>query len=623
MKPHGSGPHQETTPFPLLTLPEPLKGVDPVLPTGNEYLALPDIRPEGRVQSLNLLLRSTRSLLEFRGEPLLAPALEVQGKPWPLEPEGYELLQAFLPRFRYRAGGHRLQATYFAPPGFKGLVVLLEFGSGGDKPLRVRLGLEGRLTGMALSLLSRRPLPGPHRAYWNPWSRALVLEAGAGLPLAALAFRDEGGNPPEELPQGDPPWAYRLLQTREVAPQGTVRAAFYLGLAPEGDGAGLHAVDLARHGVEALLEGTLRFLKARSWPEAQGPLGEVYHRNLFFALFFAAGRTLDTEEWVLLTSKSPRYYVAAAHWTRDALLWAFPAALEADPDLARTWLLAAFRLYAQNPGIHAQYLDGTVLYPGFELDQLAAFYLALGRYVEKTGDLAFLEEAAVAQALPRLEAALARWYDPQVGLARTFLLPSDDPAPYPYVTYDNALLWAGLRAWAGVLAQRGRREASQRVQSLALQIRKAILERLVVPGPFGPMFCWASDLEGGYILYDEPPGSLELLPFYGFIGAEDPVYRNTVRWIYSPENPYGPPEAPFATPSCPHAPFSWTLSVANALLLGREGWLERLPRMPLDGGLACESFDPWTGEARTGAGFAACAGFLAFALKKALERRRG
>ncbi|MCL5045292.1 MAG: hypothetical protein M1598_00475, partial [Actinobacteria bacterium] len=169
------------------------------------------------------------------------------------------------------------------------------------------------------------------------------------------------------------------------------------------------------------------------------------NRNLFFSLFFSAGRTIDSEELVLITSRSPRYYVSAAHWSRDSLLWAFPAVLMADKAIAREHLLAAYRLYTKNPGVHALYIDGTVLYPGFELDELCAFVIALNRYLQATGDRSILAEPEVDLGLGRVMAEMKHRQDPATGLGATFLISSDDPAYHPYGTYSNALLALAYR----------------------------------------------------------------------------------------------------------------------------------------------------------------------------------
>jgi meiotically up-regulated gene 157 (Mug157) protein len=133
------------------------------------------------------------------------------------------------------------------------------------------------------------------------------------------------------------------------------------------------------------------------------------------------------------------------------------------------------------------------------------------------------------------------------------------------------------------------------------------------------------DLEGSSVLLDEPPGSLALLPHYGFCSADEAVYLNTLRWIDLADNPHLGPAGRFQTASCAHAPYSWVLSLANMLLSAPCARAERaaeiLSAIPLDGGLACETFDPETGLPMTGRHFATCAGFLGYAIHEWMKQR--
>ena len=103
-----------------------------------------------------------------------------------------------------------------------------------------------------------------------------------------------------------------------------------------------------------------------------------------------------------MTSRSPRYYVSAAYWDRDSLLWAFPAILMADAAYAREILTYVFTRQIRNVGIHSRYIDGTVLEPGFELDELCAPVIALTRYTETTKDETLICEPFVKQGLIRI-----------------------------------------------------------------------------------------------------------------------------------------------------------------------------------------------------------------------------
>ncbi len=115
--------------------------------------------------------------------------------------------------------------------------------------------------------------------------------------------------------------------------------------------------------------------------------------------------------------------------------------------------------------------------------------------------------------------------------------------------------------------------------------------------------------------YDKPPGSLQLLPFYGFYAADDPVWQATVSLIREESYPLSFAGHPIAEIGCKHAPHPWVLSICNSLLSGHhQEALRHLRATRMDNGIACESVHEDTGDCTTGAAFATCAGFLAYAL---------
>lgn len=611
----------------ILTVPAELPDEGEIVLTGNDYVSLPVIDPvTGAVRTANVLHMGQASLIEFHGSPLLQPFISRDGVAVSPAFDTVAYESGFVPCFKGIAAALAVELRYCAPPGFKGFAVQLTVSNTGPEPCRVEAGLVGCVTATTAAVFSRRPLAGPHRAYYDSWTRATVFEANAGGPLAAFAVRAASG----EAWTVDPPlaWsrehgggvlpsdsvaAFRHVRPLVLAPGESAELHYFCGVGREGDGAGLNTVDLARHGWPKLYSETRAWLDARARPAPTAAIADRLNRNLFFSLFFASGRTIDTEELVLVTSRSPRYYVSAAHWSRDSLLWAFPATLLADHALAREQLVTAYRLYTRNVGLHALYMDGTLLYPGFELDEVCAFVIALDRYIHATGDRSVLDEPAVQAGLDKVLTALAGARHDETGLCATFLLSTDDPAPHPYVTYSNALLSLSWRILGDLFD-------SDAYRAESALVRESVFRRLVVPGPFGPMFCGSSDLAGQHALFDEPPGSLELLAHYGFVSADDPVYKNTVAWIYSEHNPFYRADGRWHGPECIHAPHPWVLAMANGLLSGRD-LVDLVAAAPMDSGFACETVDRNTGRAKTGAAFATCAGFLAYALDFAVNRR--
>jgi meiotically up-regulated gene 157 (Mug157) protein len=296
------------------------------------------------------------------------------------------------------------------------------------------------------------------------------------------------------------------------------------------------------------------------------------------------------------------------------LLWAYPAILEADAELAEEILHYIFGRQRKNIGVHSRYIDGTVLEPGFELDELMAPVIALEAYVDKTGDREILEDANVRKGLKQILKVLETMRHPEIRLYETFLQPTDDEIVHPYLTYNNVLVWRSFMALAKLYP-----DVYGSLVADAEEVKKAIYAHCVFNDEDGkPYFGWSMDLKGQHNVYDEPPGSLQLLAYYGFCAEDDEVWCNTVRMIRSPAYEYSFADAPIAEIGCAHAPYPWVLSLCNSMLCGHwEQAFRELEIIQMDNGIACESVDPYTGICTTGAAFATCAGFLCHGMKTA------
>lgn len=205
---------------------------------------------------------------------------------------------------------------------------------------------------------------------------------------------------------------------------------------------------------------------------------------------------------------------------------------------------------------------------------------------------------------------------PDIALYETFLQPTDDEIVHPYLTYNNVLVWRSFLALAQLYPDR-----CAALKDAAQEVKDAVYQHCVFADDNGnPYFGWSVDLKGEHNVYDEPPGSLQLLPYYGFCGEDDPVWRNTVSMIRSPAYAYSFAGFPIAEIGCAHAPYPWILSLCNSLLCGhKEQAFRELELLEMDNGIACESVDPVQGTCATGAAFATCAGFLCHAMKTASD----
>ncbi len=588
------------------------------LPTGSEQVSLPRVNEiNAGVEDLTFLHMASRGLIDLRGgqlEPLMRPFVAQQGVEAELGGFEWSRLGYWYPRFAARAGALGLEGVILTPVGERGFGYRLRLTNNGAETVETAFGLRGQ-TGSAWHCVNvDKPIEGALNCYVSGWSGLPVFEQMCGVPLFALAPICEGECRAEFESAGEG-WLWRLERTVRLAPGESAEFTAWWGLGLEEVSAVTSARELQRRGWDWELRRSLAWLAQRSLDLGDEALTRLYNTNLFFCIFFSTGRTLDTEELVLVTSRSPRYYVSAAYWDRDSLLWSFPAVLDADAALAREMLGYVFGRQRRNIGVHSRFIDGTVLEPGFELDELMAPVLALERYVDATCDRSVLADPDVLRGidgiLRKLDAERAEGCE----LYETFLQPTDDERVYPYITYDNVLVWRALRA-LGRLFERP--ELTERAE----RVRRAIYDNCIFDGAFA----WSVDLAGGHDVYDEPPGSLLLLPYYGFCAWDDPVYLKTAEMIRSPDYAYSFAGCEIAEIGCPHAPHPWLLSIGNSLLCGRSSEaLEHLRRTRLDNGIACESVDEHTGECTTGEAFATCAGFICHALRRAIggERREG
>lgn len=184
---------------------------------------------------------------------------------------------------------------------------------------------------------------------------------------------------------------------------------------------------------------------------------------------------------------------------------------------------------------------------------------------------------------------------------------------YPYLTYDNVLVWKGLRALSTLYP-----ETYGGLAGEAEKVRLSILEHCVVQGRHGPYYAWSTDLKGHTDVYDEPPGSLLLLPYLGFCTLDDPAYQNTVRQIRAPEYPYSFAGCAFAEIGCAHARTLDAECGQQPAQRGGGTFSGTSRRAEMDNGIVCESIDEHTGKSATGDAFATCAGFVCHALRYAL-----
>lgn len=597
-----------------------------MIPTGNEWIALPTIRAsDGALVNFNALSMRDRGLLQVsgdRGAPALQPFFEVNGKPVVPGKINWELIEYWIPVGHFESNGVEATLTYCAPPGARAAFLRLTMTNRGSVPVKTALGVQASWGALERVTYLPVALRGERTVSVAPWvNDAEVFPYIVEDTKFAWSLIHPGSTSHVDVP---PQTTSPLLTTRHeagLAPGASTEALFVLGVGLEEFSAPHNAKalreELDRLGADALIARTAEWCRQRTRTTGRADLDLLMNRNFLFTANYAWGRTIDTEQFVGVTSRSPRYYVSAAYWDRDAMLWSFPGLLDSDPALAKEALGYALGIQLRNTGTHSRFIDGVVLEDGFQLDEAVAPLIAAGGYLRRTGDVDFLREHRAALRLVR-DRVIGR-FDPATGLYSSLQDAQDEFQKLPFITFDNALTWRAFLDLAEIFDRLKEPQEASALRQRADALRRAILAHCVVeniPGSGGTVFASATDGKEA-ILTEIPPGSLMRLPQLGFVTEDDPVFVRTYDWLHSKNHKWSMAGLAYGLPGSYRLPITACWSVADHLLLhrGRERALKILLDAGWDDGIISEGLDPETAKMdRPGGAFATAAGYVADAI---------
>ena len=599
---------------------------DDVLATGNEWIALPEIRAsDGALVSFNALFMRERGLLQPNGEagrPVLEPYVQVGGKKHTLDALSWSLLEYWIPQARQERDGLTVTLTYCAPPGHRAAFLRLTVDNHRAEAVSATLGLRSSFGSLARVTYVPVLLRGERLLAPTPWVDPgevysyVTYDTRFAWAIVHPGSKATLGMPPVVVaPQAD------AARTVVLQPGESAESLFVLSVGLEEFSAAHSAralrEELERAGSDAVIARAAAWCRARTRTTGRDDLDALMNRNLLFTTLYAWGRTLDTEQLVGVTSRSPRYYVSAAYWDRDAMLWSFPGILDSDPQFARQVLEYALGIQSRNAGTHSRFIDGVVLEDGFQLDEAVAPIVALASYVRATNDGRFVERYR--DAVDALRDRLLGRFDPATGMYSSLQDSQDEFQKLPFLTYDNALAWRALRD-LGELYERLREVGPAReMRERATALHAAILRYAVVsgvPGASGPILGSATDGEQ-HVTTDIPPGSLLKLPSLGFLAEDDPLFSRTFEWLHSGHYKYSYSDRRYGLPGSYRLPFTTSWTIADELVLKRshDRAAEVLLASPWDAGIIAEGIDPDTAlPDRAGRAFATAAGYVAHAI---------
>jgi hypothetical protein len=576
----------------------------PWIVTGNHWLSLPCIHPaDASIHCVGMLHRGSRAAIEFAGgedfvqgrAPALArPVIRVNGTELSLAASGlaWERALEWIPAFTAATPEVIVRGTIFAPTGRDadgaGIVVTLAVENRSGAALDVEVGIDGILGHRQQRVRTPRPFDDAHRA--EAARDGMIVLEGAALPgVAALAWCGDGEL--ETSVQAGPTPRYALTRRFRLPAGSAQDVAFYCAAGPERDGARATAQVMRRRGWRDLLARTRDALRTLEQSTGHEGLDRLMQRNLLFGYFYAVGRALDDAHFYCVRTRVPWHSAGVTVRDTDALLWTLPAVQLADAGLAKELLLRMCEVHGYAPGQGVAYFDGTLFEPGFALEGVAAYPIAIDRYIRDTEDDQIVEDAMVGDTLYLCHEDLQARRHPSVALYGTDVTPGGDPPAQPFTLHANAAAAFALEVFKRTLDEETAKEVAD-----PEPVRAAARKHFVAKGAgVTDVFAASTDVLGGHSTADLPYASLGWLPQLEFCARTDALYRRTMTAV-------GKQEPTWLVQQC-------------ARLMGpdAEAVLAWLRRAPLHDGLAAEVINGAGGAVRNG-GDASLACLLAYSI---------
>jgi meiotically up-regulated gene 157 (Mug157) protein len=135
------------------------------------------------------------------------------------------------------------------------------------------------------------------------------------------------------------------------------------------------------------------------------------------------------------------------------------------------------------------------------------------------------------------------WGNPvkPVGLIASCFRPSDDASTFLFLVPSNFFAVTSLRKAAEIVETvNGNLSLALDCRALADEVEAALKQYAVYPHPkYGDIYAYEVDGFGNHLLTDDANvPSLLSMAYLGDVPADDPIYRNTRRFVWSEDNPY-------------------------------------------------------------------------------------
>lgn len=516
--------------------------------TGNQYISIPEVYTKNAgIACIGFVIEKFRSLVEIHGSdthPFIAPYVEYNGENIFDTISQKRCENYWIPSFDAKKDG--LECNYRIVPALhrRSFTCILTLKNTSDKPINTKSGIMGSWKNSYHIPKIKKNMFGTKRGRKGRLNSDItVFEFRGNTPIFAVAIHSENTinnirtgfeNPTDSdivTATNEQSIFYERTKDIILPPGESFTLPFYIGIGLEEVSASSAAMEIQMQGYEKISNALRVWLDLHTVSYEDKFIDDVINFNAFYNYFYSQAYTLDTEKLVMTVSKSSRSSFCSSYMDRAVMRYSFPAAIHINWSHARNMLIYAFTTQIKNLGIRSRFIDGITLEDGFELDQLCAPIRALSLYIQLTNDVSILFDMSIQDGINYTKTLLQAQKHRSKNLFETLLKSNGEYSKLPYVCFQNMLTWRIMLDMCEIYKEIRDLDRADEAKMLADKIREDINNNFIIDGKYGKMYAYSIDLEGNYIIDDEPEGSLQLMTYFGFCKNDDPIYQNTLKYI--------------------------------------------------------------------------------------------
>lgn len=515
--------------------------------TGNEYVSLPRISLNGSIDAVGFFSEEFDACLEFVGRnnsSFLSPFVNINEINILDKFHNYELENYWIPTFNKDCEDLSIKYSIFSPLARKGFICVLSIKNNSKVTKTFQAGYKGTWSNVHEICKSLRKLNFEKRVKthsFEPSSLTFNIENISNIYSLCMYWDLENTNvdfcslKTQETERDGDDIYFNIIKDITIKPEETIDIPLYVGIDKKEIGSISIVKELKHQGYNNFHSVLKKWLERHTIIHDTPNIMQLMNENIFYSFFYSQAITIDTNKLIITSAKDGKSSYCGLYLDADSMRWIQRASQLISWTQSRKHLDYALTTQSENIGYRSRTINGNILDMGVQLDAICSPIIGITNYIDQTGDKSILFSTNCQDNINYIQRLLVTQLDNKNFLCETLISPGGNYSSYSYICMQNVLVWKTYKCLSLLYNIIRDIDRSREMEILAEKVKDAIMKNFVKESSYGKIFCYATNLGEDYIFGNSKTFSLRLMPLLDFIDANDPIYKNTLKYLDNSE----------------------------------------------------------------------------------------